>query len=97
MPENFALYISVYLAAVSLLAAIMTAFDKRAARRGSRRIRERTLLLVAVIGGSVAMFVVMRLIRHKTQHAKFTVGIPAIIILQIAAVLYVWWRMKGGS
>jgi len=94
--KTIALYISIYLVAVSLLAAIMTAADKRAARRGLRRRRERTLLFVAVIGGSVAMWMTMRLIRHKTQHAAFMVGIPVMVILQIAAVLFVWWQRKGG-
>ena len=95
MPANSALYISIYLAAISLLAVTMTAYDKRAARRGLRRLRERTLLFVAVIGGSVAMFIMMRFIHHKTRHAKFMVGIPVVIILQMAIMLFVWWRMKG--
>lgn len=49
-----------------------------------------------MIGGSVAMLAAMRIVRHKTKHAKFMVGIPVIIILQIAAVLFIWWRLKGG-
>lgn len=47
------------------------------------------------IGGSTAMIFVMRVIRHKTKHAKFMVGIPVIIVLQIAAVLFIWWRLRG--
>ena len=97
MPENAFLYAVVYLIIVSLWAVVLTIFDKQAAKRGSRRVRERTLLLVSAIGGSVAMFVAMRLIRHKTKHAKFMVGIPVIIILQIAAVLLVLWWLKGGA
>ena len=96
MPENLPLYIGIYLAAVSLLAMGLTWYDKRAARSVSRRIKERTLLLVSALGGSVAMLMVMRLIRHKTKHSKFMVGIPIIIILQIAAVVFIWWRLKGG-
>lgn len=88
-------YIGMYLAVVSLWAVCLTLHDKRAARRGSWRVRERTLLFVSIIGGSVAMFVTMRMIRHKTKHAKFMFGIPVIIILQIAAVLFVWPRLKG--
>ena len=96
MPENIMLFIYGYLAAISLVAIIATVIDKRAAKKGSWRIKEATLLLVSVFGGSVAMFAVMRLIRHKTKHAKFMVGIPVIIILQIATVLFIWWRLKGG-
>jgi uncharacterized membrane protein YsdA (DUF1294 family) len=45
---------------------------------------------MALIGGSVAMYVTMRTIRHKTQHAKFMIGIPAIILLQLAGAVFFW-------
>jgi len=89
-------YIMIYLAIVSLWAVCLTLYDKRAAQRGSWRVRERTLLSVSIIGGSVAMLLAMRIIRHKTKHAKFMIGIPLIIVLQIAAALFVWWRLKAG-
>ncbi|MDR1691919.1 MAG: DUF1294 domain-containing protein [Oscillospiraceae bacterium] len=83
--------LAVCLAVVSLLAIGITVFDKRAAKRGARRVPERTLLLVSAVGGSVAMYVTMRLIRHKTKHLKFMLGIPLIIAAQVAvAVLVVW-------
>jgi uncharacterized membrane protein YsdA (DUF1294 family) len=94
--ENLAVYITAYFIFVSLWAIGLTIYDKRAARKELWRIKERTLLLVAAIGGSVAMILTMRMIRHKTQHAKFTVGIPVIIILQIAVAVFVWWRLSGG-
>jgi len=81
------IYIAIYLAAISLLAAILTVYDKSAARRHKWRVRESTLLLVAALGGSVAMLVTMLLIRHKTKHAKFMVGLPIIIAMQIAVVV----------
>jgi len=90
MPEHIQLYATAYFAAVSLLAMVLTMYDKRAAKSGSRRIRESTLLLVSILGGSVAMFTTMRLIRHKTKHTKFMMGISVIIVLQIAAVLLIW-------
>ena len=95
--ENFAVYITAYFIVISLWATGLTIYDKRVARKGLWRIKERTLLLVAAIGGSVAMILTMRMIRHKTQHAKFTVGIPVIIVLQIAVAVFVWWRLNGGS
>ena len=77
-----------YLAAVSLVAVIVTVYDKWAARHRPRhRIRERTLLLLAAAGGSAAMLLTMLLIRHKTRHMKFMVGIPLIMLLQ-AALLF---------
>jgi len=93
MPHNIFLYIGIYLAAVSLLAIGQVIYDKHSARKDSRRISERMLLFVSAIGGSVAMLVAMHLIRHKTKHAKFMIGIPIIIILQAATVLFIWWKL----
>lgn len=79
-----------YLAAISFAAAVVTVYDKWAARHRPRhRTRERTLLLLAAAGGSVAMLLMMVLIRHKTRHKKFMVGIPLIIAAQ-AALLILW-------
>ena len=96
MLDNLLLYLGIYFVTISLLAIGLTVYDKRAARHNSWRIRERTLLFVSIFGGSIAMFAVMCLIRHKTKHAKFMIGIPIIIVLQIAAALFIWWRLKGG-
>jgi len=81
------IYAGIYLAAASLIAIVLTMHDKRAARRSARRIKERTLLLIALLGGSAFMLATMWLIRHKTRHRKFMLGIPAIILLQIAAAV----------
>jgi len=52
-------------------------------------VRESTLLLVAALGGSAAMLMTMLLIRHKTKHAKFMVGLPVIIAIQIAVIILI--------
>ncbi len=83
------LILYVYIAAISLFAVIQTIFDKRRAVRGGWRVKESSLLLTAVLGGSVAMLLTMLLIRHKTRKKKFMLGIPVIIILQIAAAILV--------
>lgn len=90
-------YMGIYFAAISLLAVILTLRDKRAARKNKWRVKENTLLMVAALGGSIAMLLTMRTVRHKTQHKKFMIGIPVIIILQIAAAFFVWWWLKGGA
>ena len=95
MPDNILLFICGYFAAISLVAMIVTIQDKCAARKSSWRVKERTLLFVSLLGGSVAMFLTMCGIRHKTKHAKFMVGIPVIIILQIAAVVFIGWLIKS--
>ena len=73
---------------MSLVAVAVTVFDKLSARRGGRRIPEKTLFLLAGLGGSAAMYAVMLAIRHKTKHLKFMAGLPIIIIVQ--AVILVW-------
>jgi uncharacterized membrane protein YsdA (DUF1294 family) len=95
MDKNIMLYLGVYLAVMNLAAIILTVKDKIAARRRSRRVKERTLLWVSVLGGSLAMFITMRLVRHKTKRAKFMAGLPIIITLQIAAALFIWWWVNG--
>ena len=83
------LNVGIYLTAVSLVAIGLTAHDKNAARRGSWRVKESTLLIVSALGGSIAMLTTMRIIRHKTKHPKFMVGIPVIIVLQVMAVGFI--------
>ena len=60
-----------YLLAVNAAAWALTVWDKRQARRGSRRVSEASLLLVAALGGSPMMYLTMRRIHHKTRHRKF--------------------------
>ena len=80
-----------YMAAVSAVALVMTVYDKWAARhRTSHRVPEKTLFVIAGLGGSVAMLVTMLLIRHKTRHASFMVGLPLIILAQIALFLLIF-------
>ena len=77
------IYAALYGGMINLVATIVTISDKRRAETHRRRVTERTLLLLAALGGSPAMLLTMLLIRHKTRHPKFMVGIPAIIVLQI--------------
>ena len=77
-----------YLALISIISIVVCIYDKIAAKKFTKhRTREATLLLLSALGGSVAMFVTMLIIRHKTKHVKFMLGIPLIMILQVALVL----------
>ena len=86
------LFVLVYLLIISIVAFAVTAYDKWAAtKRPQERTRESTLLLLSALGGSLAMLLTMLGIRHKTKHLKFMLGIPLIILLQLAltaAVLF---------
>ena len=85
-------YFLIYLAVISIIAIIVCCYDKHAAKHNPKhRTREATLLLLSAIGGSVAMYATMQLIRHKTKHPKFMVGIPLIIVAQIAAIIGFWY------
>ena len=82
---NIILY---YLLAVNIATFLLYGVDKYKAKKGRWRISEATLLMMAVIGGSIGAWAGMRLWHHKTMHKKFKYGIPVIIIMQIALVTY---------
>ncbi len=75
-----------YIAIISVVSIIVCFYDKKISKKNrvELRIPEKTLLIFSALGGSVAMFVTMLIIRHKTKHLKFMLGIPAIIIVQAA-------------
>ena len=89
------IYFFIYLALISLIAVILTVSDKRRARKHKYRIRESVLLLFSALGGSLAMFITMLLIRHKTNHMKFMLGIPLIIVIQLAVFFVIWGFIHG--
>ncbi len=72
---------------VAVFAIIITIYDKRAARKRKTRIPENFLLLVAVGGGALPMLVTMKAIGHKTQHNKFMLGLPAIILIHVLGII----------
>ena len=85
-----------YVLVVSLISVIITVFDKKIAGTGKRRIPEATLLLWSALGGSAAMYLTMHAIRHKTQHKKFMIGIPLIMVLQVAAIVSLIFLVNKG-
>ena len=85
---NYLLYgLLIYLAAINITAFFLYGIDKWKARHDKWRITEARLIWIAVFGGSIGALLGMRLWHHKTQHAKFKYGLPAILILQIAALV----------
>ena len=81
-------YSTYYFLAINALSFILFGFDKYKAKKGKWRISEATLLMMAVIGGSIGAWAGMRLWHHKTMHKKFKYGIPIIIIMQVSLVVY---------
>ena len=80
--------VSAYFLIISLISVIVCIYDKKVSKKNRVELRtpEKTLLILSALGGSVAMFITMLIIRHKTKHVKFMLGIPAIILVQAAAV-----------
>ncbi len=87
MPTPILIALIVYLVVISCISIAVCLYDKAAAKIAKRhRTREAMLLLLSALGGSVAMLATMLIIRHKTKHLKFMVGIPLIMLLQAAGV-----------
>ncbi len=77
-----------YLIIINVITFIVYGIDKLKARKGWWRISEATLLLLAAIGGSIGAWGGMMAWRHKTKHLKFKIGVPAILLTQIALAVY---------
>jgi len=83
-----------YVALVSLLALALCVYDKHAAKKRRRRVRELSLYFVSLIGGALVMYITMLLIRHKTKHAGFMVLLPLMALAHLG--LFVWYGKNYG-
>lgn len=81
-------YFLLYLLLINAVGFALMLIDKWKAKHNRWRIKEATLMTVAALGGSVGSLLGMYTIRHKTKHIKFTVGIPLILVAQIALAIY---------
>lgn len=90
MSEIFSLRnILIYLVIINLIGFFMMWSDKRRAKWGKWRIPEQTLFIVTALGGGIGTIAGMYKFRHKTKKLKFTIGLPALVILEIIAILYI--------
>ncbi len=92
MKEFLCTIVPVYLFIMNVLGLVLMLVDKQKAKKGAWRIPEATLMLVAALGGSIGSLAGMYWFRHKTKHPKFFIGIPAILILQLAIAGYLIFR-----
>lgn len=69
--------------------------DKRNAKRGMRRIRERTLLWSAALLGAAGAFCGMCVFRHKTKHANFMIGVPLLLLIHLAVIAFLILRFPA--
>ncbi len=85
MIANALLY---YLIVINIVTFLIFVIDKWKAKHGSWRISEATLLILAVIGGSIGALLGMKIWHHKTMHKKFKYGIPLIIVFHLLLVFF---------
>ena len=76
-------YLLCYLLIINALAFLLMYADKRKARKNQWRIPEKTLFLIAILGGSLGSILGMHVFRHKTKHASFIIGMPCILLVHL--------------
>lgn len=84
--------VAVYLGVLNLTGLLMMGWDKRCARRQSRRVPEKTLFLISALGGSAGTWGGMYLFRHKTKHWYFVWGMPILFFLHLALIGWILWQ-----
>ena len=82
-----------YLVIINVVTFLIYGIDKRKAVKHKYRISEKTLILMALIGGSIGALIGMKVFRHKIKHLKFVIGVPFILILQVAIGIGIWYLL----
>lgn len=80
----------VYLLIINAVGFILMLVDKIKAKKNLWRIPEATLFLVAALGGSIGSLLGMYVVRHKTKHIKFILGMPLILAVQVIACVLIF-------
>lgn len=79
--------IVIYLILINLITFLAMYIDKRKAKKGKRRIPEKTLFVLVGLGGGIGGILGMYLFRHKTKKTRFVIGFPAILIFEVLVVI----------
>lgn len=87
---NVVTLLTTYVVVINLIGFIIMGMDKRRAKKHAFRIPEATLFTIAIIGGSIGSIIGMRYFHHKTRHWYFVYGMPLILILQIALLVFIY-------
>ena len=88
-------YILIYLAVINLIGIFLCIKDKYAAKKKKWRVKENTFITLSLFGGSLGIYLCMKVIRHKTKHKKFMIGIPLIMVLQVIFIIITILHIKG--
>ena len=87
---NVVTLLTTYVVVINLIGFIVMGMDKRRAKKHAFRIPEATLFTIAIIGGSIGSIIGMRYFHHKTRHWYVVYGMPLILILQIALLVFIY-------
>lgn len=87
------LLVLIYIAVMSVIAFAAFGLDKYKAKTDKWRTPEKTLFILAILGGGIGAFLGMRVFRHKTKHTQFVIGIPAIMIVQLILIGWLWLKV----
>lgn len=96
MEVDVDIYVAVvlcYLIFINLYGFFLMGLDKKRARKGKWRIRERRFFLLSLLLGSLGTWIGMYVFRHKTRHLKFVLGIPGILAVQL--IIFICWKFAG--
>ncbi len=86
--------IIIYLVVINIVGFLAMGIDKWKAIKGNWRIPENTLFTYTLLGGGIGTIAGMYVFRHKTKKLKFTVGMPVIVLLEVALVVYFYFKIK---
>ena len=93
MTKEQLVILAAWLVIINIIAFCLYGIDKKRAKKGQWRISEKTLLLSAVFGGSIGALLGMYVFRHKTRHWYFRWGFPLLLLLQVALVIWLSWKL----
>ena len=85
---NHVIAVIIFFIFINAIAIIMMKKDKEYAQTGAKRVRENTLLIIALVGGGFGEYYAMYKYKHKTLHNKFLFGVPMAIMINIAMITY---------
>ena len=84
-----------YVIVINVITLMMYGIDKWKAKHSKWRIPEATLLIMAAVGGSIGAWIGIKLFHHKTLHKKFKYGVPAIFLIQLGIVVFVYLKTNN--
>lgn len=85
----------IYFILINIIGLYVMHFDKQMAIQGKKRVPEKILWRLAILGGGIGVTIGMKWFRHKTKHTSFVIGLPAVAIIQVLFVLYILTKVIG--